>query len=300
MSEARIHDVRYRPYEGEIEGSTRRAVGSMARWSALRALGARRPWTAKIVPVGLALIAFGPAITVLGIKALLGAQISQKLPGDIVPFATYYQLIAFAILAYAAIVIPETMCPDRRSRVLDLYLSTAMSPREYVMGKVLASAVPLLAVTTLPLLFLYVGNVFFSDDPFGYISDHLRELPAILIGGVLISLIYTLMGLAVASLTSRRAFATVGFVLMLIVSGLIGGVLRNVLNLGPNSRLVNLQFQPVWLAQKIIGEAPASVVKEGPLQRFDTPDTGLLILSNAIIVIVCVAILALRYRRSDA
>ncbi|MGI9186361.1 MAG: ABC transporter permease [Gaiellales bacterium] len=300
MSQARIHDVRYRPYEGEIRGSARRAVESMARWSALRALGARRPWTAKIVPVGLALIAFGPAITVLGVKALIGATVTQQLPGDIVPFATYYQLIAFAILAYAAIVIPETLCPDRRSRVLDLYLSTAMSPREYVLGKVLASAVPLLAVTTLPLLFLYVGNVFFSDDPFGYIGSHLRELPAILIGGVLIAVVYTLMGLAVASLTGRRAFATVGFVLLLIVSGLIGGVLRDVLNLGPNSRIVNLQFQPVWLAQKIIGEAPPSVVKDGPLQRFDTPDTTLLIISNAVIVLVCVAVLALRYRRSDA
>ena len=300
MSQARIHDVRYRPYEGEIRGSTTRAVASMARWSALRALGARRPWTAKIVPVGLALIAFGPAITVLGIKALLGSDLSDRLPGDIIPFATYYQLIAFAILAYAAIVIPETICPDRRSRVLDLYLSTAMSPREYVVGKVMASAVPLLAVTALPLAFLYVGNVFFSDDPLGYIGSHLRELPALLIGGVLIALIYTLMGLAVASLTSRRAFATVGFVLMLVVTGLIGGLLRDVLAFGPNSRLVNLQFLPVWLAQKIIGEAPAGAVENGPLQRLETPDTGLLVVANVVIVVVCVGVLALRYRRSDA
>ena len=295
---ARIHDVRYRPYEGAIEGGSRRAIASMARWSALRALGARRPWTAKVVPIGLALVCLGPAITVLGIRALLGAQVAQRLPGDIVPFATYYQLIAFAILAYAAIVIPETICPDRRSRVLDLYLSTAMSPREYVTGKVLASLVPLLAVTTLPLAFLYVGNVFFSDHPLGYVQDHLREIVGIPLGGLLIALVYTLLGLAVASLTSRRAFATVGFVLLLIVSGLIGGVLRNALALGPNSRLANLQFQPVWLAQKIIGEAPAAVVSDGPLQRFDTPDTALLIVSNAVIVLACVGVLALRYRRS--
>lgn len=300
MNKARIHDVRYRPYDGEIKGSARRAIASMARWSALRALGARRPWTAKIVPVGLALVAFGPAITVLGIKALLGSDLSDRLPGDIIPFATYYQLVAFAILAYAAIVIPETLCPDRRSRVLDLYLSTAMSPQEYVMGKILASAVPLLAVTTLPLAFLYVGNVFFSDDPLGYIGSHLRELPTLVIGGVLIALIYTLMGLAVASLTSRRAFATVGFVLMLLLTGLTGGLLRGPLDLGPNADIINLQFQPVWLAQKIIGEAPAAAVSDGPLQRMETPDTPLLVISNALIVVVCVGILALRYRRSDA
>ena len=300
MSEARIHDVRYRPYEGTVDGGARRAVFSMARWSALRALGARRPWTAKVVPVSLALICLGPAITVLGVKALLGAQIAQQLPGDIVPFATYYQLVAFAILAYAAIVIPETICPDRRSRVLELYLSTAMSPREYVVGKVLASLVPLLAVTTLPLVFLYVGNVFFSNFPLGYVEQHLREIIAIPIGGLLIALVYTLMGLAVASLTSRRAFATVGFVLLLVVTNLIGGALRNVLNLGPNSRLINLQFQPVWLAQKIIGEAPVTVVQDGPLQRLETPDTIYLVVSNVIIIVICVAVLALRYRRSDA
>ena len=75
MSQAKIHDVRYRPYEGEIKGSTRRAVASMARWSALRALGARRPWTAKIVPVGLALVAFGPAITVLGMAVVIESLI---------------------------------------------------------------------------------------------------------------------------------------------------------------------------------------------------------------------------------
>ena len=299
MSEAKIHDVRYRPYDGEVSGSSRRAISSMARWSALRALGARRPWTAKIVPVGLAFIALGPAITALGVKALLGSTITQQLPGDLVPYGPYYQLIGFAILAYAAIVIPETICPDRRSRVLDLYLSTALSPREYVLGKVFASLIPLLAVTTLPLAFLYVGNVFFAAHPLGYVQDHLREIPAILGGGLLIALVYTLLGLAIASLTSRRAFASVGFILLLIISGLVSGALREVANLGPNARLVNFQGLPIWLAQKLIG-GPPSFIENGPLQQVETPDVGLLILMNALLIVVCVGILALRYRRSDA
>ena len=44
--------------------------------------------------------------------------------------------------------------------------------------------------------------------------------------------------------------------------------------------------------------SPAAVVSDGPLQRFDTPDTALLIVSNAVIVLACVGVLALRYRRS--
>jgi hypothetical protein len=80
---------------------------------------------------------------------------------------------------------------------------------------------------------------------------------------------------------------------------LVSGALREVANLGPNSRLVNLQGLPIWLAQKMIGGEP-SFIKNGPLQQVATPDTGLLILMNAILIVVCVGILALRYRRSDA
>jgi ABC-2 type transport system permease protein len=174
-----------------------------------------------------------------------------------------------------------------------------LSPREYVLGKVFASLVPLLAVTTLPLAFLYVGNVFFAAHPLGYVQGHLREIPAILGGGLLIALVYTLLGLAIASLTSRRAFASVGFILLMIISGLISGALREVADLGPNARLVNLQGLPIWLAQKMIG-GPPSFIENGPLRQVETPDVGLLILINAILIVVCVGILALRYRRSDA
>ncbi len=293
---AKIHDVRYRPFTGELRGSTRRAVESMGRWSALRALGARRPWTAKVVPIVLALIALGPAVTVLGVKSLIGGDIAEQLPTDLVPYAFYYTLIGFAIWAYAAIVIPETICPDRRSRVLDLYLSTAMSPFEYVLGKVVASLVPLLAVTTLPLVVLYVGNVFFATDPLGYIGDNLREIPAIIGGGVLIALVYTLMGLAVASLTSRRAFASVGFILLLVISGLVAGALAEVADLGPNARMVNLQALPVWVAQIMIGGEQIDG-GDGPFAAANRPDLVPLLIANAVVVVVCCGILWLRYRR---
>lgn len=296
---ARIHDVRYRPYEGEVRGSARRAIASMAKWSALRALGARRPWTAKVVPVTLILIALGPAVTVLGIKSLLGGEIAEQLPTDLVPYAYYYTFIGFAIWAYAAIVIPETICPDRRSRVLDLYLSTAMSPREYVAGKIGASLVPLLAVTTLPLALLYVGNIFFAEHPLGYIEGNLRAVPAIIAGGVLIALVYTLMGLAVASLTSRRAFASVGFILLIVISGLVSGALAEVADLGPNARILNLQALPVWLAQIMIGGEQITG-GDGPFVAANRPDLGILIAANAVVIAVSLAVLGLRYRRRGA
>ena len=73
-----------------------------------------------------------------------------------------------------------------------------------------------MGVTPLPLLVLYIGPVFFREHPLGSVVDNLRALPAIVVGGVIVALVYTLLGLAVASLTSRRAFASVGFILLII------------------------------------------------------------------------------------
>jgi ABC-2 type transport system permease protein len=297
MTDARIVDARYRPFEGSIEQGSRGAIMSMARWSALRALGARRRWTAKVVPVGLALIALGPAITALGVQALLGDQLGQGgLPVDLVPYAPYYGLISFAILAYAALIIPETICPDRRSRVLDLYLSTALSARDYVLGKLLAALVPLLTVTTVPLLVLYVGNVFFSPAPITYVQEHLRELPAIIAGGLVIALFYALLGLAISSLTDRRAFASVGFVILLVASGVISGALDQVADIGRGAEYLNVSELPVRLAQQLIGNEAGDVI-DGPLAPEDPLPVLPLIAANAVVMGLSSLILFLRYRR---
>ncbi len=297
MTDARIVDARYRPFEGSIEQGSRGAIMSMARWSALRALGARRRWTAKVVPVGLALIALGPAITALGVQALLGDQLGQGgLPVDLVPYAPYYGLISFAILAYAALIIPETICPDRRSRVLDLYLSTALSARDYVLGKLLAALVPLLTVTTVPLLVLYVGTVFFSPAPTTYVQEHLRELPAIIAGGLVIALFYALLGLAISSLTDRRAFASVGFVILLVASGVISGALDQVADIGRGAEYLNVSELPVRLAQQLIGNEAGDVI-DGPLAPEDPLPVLPLIAANAVVMGLSSLILFLRYRR---
>ncbi len=297
MTDARIVDARYRPFEGSIEQGSRGAIMSMARWSALRALGARRRWTAKVVPVGLALIALGPAITALGVQALLGDQLGQGgLPVDLVPYAPYYGLISFAILAYDALIIPETICPDRRSRVLDLYLSTALSARDYVLGKLLAALVPLLTVTTVPLLVLYVGNVFFSPAPITYVQEHLRELPAIIAGGLVIALFYALLGLAISSLTDRRALASVGFVILLVASGVISGALDQVADIGRGAEYLNVSELPVRLAQQLIGNEAGDVI-DGPLAPEDPLPVLPLIAANAVVMGLSSLILFLRYRR---
>ena len=75
----------------------------------------------------------------------------------------------------------------------------------------------MLALTLVPLVFLYLGNVVFAVHPVGYIQDHLGDVARILAGGVVVAVFFASVGLAVASLTSRRAFAVGGYLALMVV-----------------------------------------------------------------------------------
>ena len=53
------------------------AIISLARWSAFGALGARKSWRAKFLPVTLTLIALLPAFAVLAIRAIVGQRLRR-------------------------------------------------------------------------------------------------------------------------------------------------------------------------------------------------------------------------------
>lgn len=241
---ARVHDIRYAAYDGPRSGRGR-AVWWLARWSALRALGRRRRWTAKAVPIALALLAFLPGLGVLAVRALISDRFdASRLPIDILPYSAYFGSITVILLVWTAVVAPEMVCPDRRDRVLSLYYATAASPREYLAGKLLASLMPLLVLTIGPVLILFLGNTLFAPDAFGYLGDEIGQVPRIVAGGILISLFYSLLGLAVSSLTSRRAFAVGGFIGLVLLSAFLAGILAFGLDLGRGFLALNLLTLP--------------------------------------------------------
>ena len=228
-TDAEIRDVRYQRYEGERR-SRLAGVVSLARWGALRSLGARRGWKAKAVPIALTLLAIAPAVIVLGVRALFAEQSGIDLT-EALPFSDYQAIIGVTILLFAAVTTPELLCPDRRDGTLQLYFSTAVSRREYLAGRVAAAVIPLLLVTLVPLLVLFVGIVVFEEYPVGWLRDNWAELPRIVAAGLILAVYYGLVGLAVSSLTGRRPFAIGGYLLLLVaptvVFGLIGEAIGN-------------------------------------------------------------------------
>lgn len=286
-ADAEVRDVRYEGYTGIRRG---RAAGvlSLARWGALRSLGARRGWKAKAVPITLMLLAIAPAVIVLGVRALFAEQTGIDL-SDALPFSGYQAIIGVVILLFAGITTPELLCPDRRDGTLALYFSTAVSPAEYLAGRVIAAVAPLLLVTLLPMLVLYAGIMVFEEHPIGYLQDNWAELPRIAAAGVILALYFGLVGLAVSSLTGRRAFAIGGYLLLLVAPTLVSGLLQEAFPGAEELDLISLSTLPIAFAGEVFPDA-----------RDDIPNSlGELALAYVVVVAAAGLVLLWRFRRGQ-
>ncbi len=286
-AEAQIRDVRYQRDDGVRRGRVA-GVFSLARWGALRALGAKRGWKAKVVPIALVLAALGPAVVLLGVRALFAERTGLDLT-DALPFSDYQAIIGVTILLFAGIVTPELLCPDRRDGTLALYFSTAVSRREYLLGRALAAVVPLLLVTLVPLLVLFGGVMVFEEFPLAYLQDEWAELPRILAAGLINAVYYAVIGLAVASLTGRRAFAVGGYLLLLVAPTVMGGLLSEVFPDSEAVELMNLSVLPISFAGELFPDASDDIPN----------DLWQWALTYAVVVGAALLVLLLRYRRGS-
>jgi len=103
-TETRVHDVRFTRFEGELDGEGA-AIISLARWSALRSMGARRSWKVKLIPIALTLVAFAPAIVVLGLRALFSTRVQINIETAL-PYRDYAGMIGLVITLFAAVTTP--------------------------------------------------------------------------------------------------------------------------------------------------------------------------------------------------
>ena len=286
----RLEDVRYTRYDG-ARSSPALAILSLARWSALSALGARKSWRAKFLPVSLTLFAFLPAVAVLVLRALFGTRFAQLSSGfELVPYRQYLTGVGVVIMLFAGILTPELLCPDRRDNVLSLYLSTALDRSSYVIGKILAAIVPLLGVTLAPVLLLFIGNAIFAEHALAYLEDHWLDLGRIVAAGLLLATYYSLLGLAIASLTTRRAFALGAFAGVCLVTTAISGTLVFGLGLDRHLQLLGLARIPLVATRSLY---PGGDPGEKALA------SGWWWLAAAVVMLLSLAILARRYAREQ-
>lgn len=295
MTEARIFDRTYRPYEGPRTGVSG-AVRSVMKVTAQRALGLRRPARAKVFPILAVVLAYVPTMIYVGITVIgnrlerEGAPGKELASGFIPSYAGSYLQIVLAVVVFAAFVAPEVLSTDMRTGMLGIYLSSPLTRTTYLAAKAATTLALISAVTIGPALLLLIGYTTQGFGPSGFLG-WISTLARIVGAGLAVSLLYTMLSLAVSALTPRKAAASAAFLAVVVgTAGLVGYL---VVAGGQSTRwgLVNLSTLPYEAVFRVFGE-PSPIVLGGESEL----PTGLVFGAYAAWVLGCAAVIVHRYR----
>lgn len=283
-----IYDIGYRHYEGPRLG--RRGAAGAIVGAGLRAVfGLGRSARSKIIPWGAVVLALLPAIVALAIKVLADDLI------ELYSYDSYLWNIGGLLPIFIAAQAPELVVNDMRYRVLPLYFSRPIRRTDYVVAKLVALSLGLLALTLFPLLLLFVGRVLATDDLLAALGDEIGALPAIVGSGIMHAVVLASIGLAISSLASRRAYAAGAVLAVFLVGGVVSELQEasgSFADLAPfMSPMSILDGARQWLFGGPVAESPVSA-STAPLYLYGVATIALLAIS--------VGILAFRYRRITA
>jgi ABC-2 type transport system permease protein len=287
-----IYDLGYQHYTGVRLGRPY-AVWSLYLYSLRVVFGIGRSFWAKLAAFGLLAFALLPAIVQLGVASLSPDDI------EVVPPEDYYGIIEPILAIFVAIIAPELAARDQRTRTLSLYFSRALRRSDYALAKFAALVTALLAITVIPQLLMFVGNMSAASDTFEYFTDNFWDLPAIILSAVLLSSFFSGIGLAIAAQTSRRTYSTVAIVAVLTLSvGIATAIFESS---GPDSGRWALLFSPYHLVRgTTLWLFGADTGEDNPeLEDADFPGVLYALTVLAITLFTLIAVLR-RYERVQA
>jgi ABC-2 type transport system permease protein len=211
-----IHDIGYRRYTGRRLG--RAQIIRALYWHSLRsAFGIGRGAKAKIVPVITFVVICLPAVA----NAVGVAQGQPRL----FPYDTYvFQLRVVVMIIYIAAQAPELVSRDLRSHVLPLYFCRPLRRMDYPLAKLAAFITACLAMIEIPLLLLYVGTIAQAHSGSAIWHQTKALIPGLLVG-LMWAVLLASIGLALASLSGRRAYATGAIAIFFFLTWVLAGIL---------------------------------------------------------------------------
>ncbi len=271
-SNAEIFDRGYRVYDGPRTGvsTARRSVVAV---SVQRALGLRRKFRFKIVPIITIFVAFAPALVFVGLAVVLPGELAE---GLVVDFGGLFGLTSIAVILFTAFVTPELMINDRRSGMFGLYMASPLGRTHYIVAKLRALVTVISTVTLLPPVFLLVGYVIVGVGPDGF-ANTVADLLRILVAGLSIALFFSLIGMAVATVTNRVGVASAVIIMMFLASAFVA------------TALVEAANAPNWVGAFALPAVPVDVAA----RIFDEPFNQISDVSGLVTVAVFVGVMAL-------
>ncbi|GGT24676.1 ABC transporter permease [Nonomuraea spiralis] len=281
MSE--IYDIGYRHYDGPRLGGGH-ATRALAVHSLRGIFGLGRPARSKIVPFALVVIMLLPMVVSIALMAL--AQ-QRGIPYS--GFAVVMQAVVAIFLASQA---PTVVAPDLRHRVLPLYLSRPISVFQYVTAKVAAMTTALFLLVGAPLTLLWIGELLVDMPGPPATGEYLGALLMALV----LALLLSAFGLALASFTPRRGLGVASVITVYLLSFASVPVIYSTLVSTGNEAAASWAWvmDPFWLVDSVqswLFGTPTHAEGAYP----NGPISALILV---VLIGVGLAALALRYRKA--
>lgn len=222
-----IYDLGYRGYEGPRLGR-RAAFTSLITHSLRTAYGLGRSVRSKVMPMGLVVLATLPAMLALGMLAIFsqfGDQAEVLEAMSPVKYSTLFPFIWVLVFLFCASQAPELFGRDQQTGVLPMYFSRAVSRLDYAVARMLGLWLALLVLVLAPQIILLIGRVMVSSSLADGLAEELPQLPAAILGGMVVAGLLGSLAAAIASMTSRRAYATIAIIAVYLIPGVFAALL---------------------------------------------------------------------------
>jgi ABC-2 type transport system permease protein len=285
-----IYDLGYQTYGGTRLGRNH-AIGNLIKYSFKAAFGVGRGTRAKLLPIFVTAIVFLPAIVQVGVASATNQP-------DFVNFAGFVQFTAFSIALFAAAQAPELIVTDKQQGVLSLYLSRPITARDYAMSKMFALTGAMLVLTLGPQIFMFLGKVLLSMTPMDMLKSEYPKLGPIFGATMMTSLFVAAISLAVASLASRRAYATAAVIAVFMMLPAATEIVRT-LTVGPVRKYARLGNPIVIVTGFTNWLFDVQANRRSMVSRLDLPGSAYLYMM-IVVIVLGVTVLVYRYRRHSA
>ena len=203
-----IHDIGYKRYVGPRRSAATRWLVIMRHQISM---GWKKWWRYKVA-LGLAVITMfiaGGIIYFLGSQMLRGfgarrSELIVTIADSVLPLSIrFFCLAAFVLTLTLGATIVAT---DNQSGAFTFYYVRSIRPRDYVLGKIAGFGTLVATILLVPPLLLACFRLGMSDNVDQLLAN-LNTIPKTIVVGLLGTLAYTVMPLAISSLVAKRRYA---------------------------------------------------------------------------------------------
>lgn len=232
-----LDPIGYKPWTGERTEHAKRflVISSQVVRQKLRS-----KWLIGLMVLGIVLIYVLPII------------IYSLSPHESLTVETMLEVLQNGVLFILIIIIVSLVCSDiisedLRSNSLVLYLSRALRPERYLIGKTLGVLAVISIFTLIPPIALGVALMATQSG-----TDYAASAVVIgqtVLAGLLTTIFFVPIGMMLSSLTTKRTYAAVGifmfFFVLTVISGIFSGIDQNWELLGPGN-VLNYSYDVIY------------------------------------------------------